>query len=100
MTTSPISARRSGNEIAQIFRAGTGLRPTSPLCARPISVSALRPTGGRLSEQPEGVRVVVQMHDHAGQQRTTLVVLTEVEIADLEGELRGDVLEEPVLRCF
>src|SRR5438094_6528501 len=39
----------------------------------------------------------VEVHNHAGQQRATLVVLAKIEIADIKGKIRGDVLELPIL---
>src|SRR5262252_7755429 len=53
--------------------------------------------GPGLRRQRDRIRLPVQVHGHAGQQRAALHELAQVEIAHLEGQVRGDVLEAAVL---
>src|SRR5436190_21687925 len=87
-------ARIIGSETLQTIRASvsvfTGNRAGSRNVLRSVA------SGG----QRNLIGMTIEVHDHTGQQRAAPVILTEIEIRDLEGEIRRDSLERAVLLCF
>src|SRR5881396_1068487 len=88
-----ISAKIRGSDTPQTIRdrplafmaaAGRGLERRSP---------AAHPSRG----ERDRVRVAIQVHDHAGEQGAALVVLAQVEVVDIECQIRRDVLQPAVL---
>src|SRR6266446_6337096 len=90
MMVSLSPAKMTGSEVDQTTLDGalTFMRPNA---APPLPERAV------LERQPEGVGVPVQVHHHAGQQGSALVVLAEIEVAHLKREVRGNILEPAVL---
>src|SRR2546430_13328971 len=90
MMVSLSPAKMTGSEVDQTTLDGalTFMRPTPLRRCR---------SGAVLERQPEGIGVPVQVHHHAGQQGSALVVLAEIEVAHLKREVRGNILEPAVL---
>src|SRR5881409_3879509 len=91
-TASLVCAKIMGSETLQTTRESlSGVIPTN----------AVLPRAGRwpVVSRGEGecIGVSIEVHHHARQQGSALVKLAEIEIADLEGEVRRNVLQLPVL---
>src|SRR5436309_6650393 len=91
-TASLVCAKMIGSEIPQTTRESL---------SAVIPTSAVLPQAGRCPVvsrgEDERVGVSIEVHHHARQQGAALVKLAEIEIADLEGEVRRNVLQLAVL---
>src|SRR6266699_4150411 len=90
-TASLVCAKMIGSEIPQTTRESlSAVIPTSAV-----------PQAGRCPVvsrgEDERVGVSIEVHHHARQQGAALVKLAQIEIADLEGEVRRNVLQLAVL---
>src|SRR5437763_16605616 len=92
------SARMIGTAIAHNARAdASSLSDRGAGRAGPTAERGGGPTRPRRLGQREFIGVTVEMQQHAGQEGAGLVVLAQVEEAQVESQTDGDVLQ-PAIR--
>src|SRR5207249_2808806 len=99
--TSWDSTTRAASRGETILRATVDATQTTSMRTKPWLKAAPSASGRRCPVvsrgEDERVGVSIEVHHHARQQGAALVKLAEIEIADLEGEVRRNVLQLAVL---